>query len=96
MRGKLLSILGQAVNWDRQILAAALGQARQGLTADRSPVAQESALNIEQTAGEVSLSDQMVCLGSTSISHTEFQKVKVSARNNDFAVVTFFQRKNTF
>lgn len=51
---------------------------------------------MEQTACEVSLSDQMVCLGSMSISHTEFQKVKVSASNNDFAVVTFFQRKKYF
>lgn len=87
---RLVRLLGQAVSWDRQILVAVLGQAHQGLKADCSPVAQESALNIEQTACEVSLSDQMVSFGSRSISHAKFQKVKVSARNNDFAVPAFF------
>lgn len=89
-------LLDRAVSWDRQVLVAVLGQAHQGLKVDRSPVAQESALNIEQTACEVSLSDQMVCLGSRSIFHPKFQKLKVSARNYDFAAPTFFQRKNSF
>lgn len=96
MHGKLLQLLGQAVSWDKQILVAVLSQACQGLKVDCSPVTQESALNTEQTACELSPSDQLVCLGSRSISHPKLQKVKVSARNDDFAVPTFFQRKNYF
>ena len=72
------------------------GQACQGLKADHSPVAHESALNIEQAACEVSPSDQIVSLGSRSISHPKFQKVKASERNDDFPCICVFPKEKYF
>lgn len=73
------------------------GSGNQGLKVDGSPVAQERALNTSKLlVRSPFLTVLSVCLGSRSISHPKFQKVTVSARNYDFAVPTFFQRKVIF